>query len=135
MPGASARRSAQLRLLPGASALAPPHGARDEALDFILESVPAEDEARPPGSPDLGDVPLRDRIAEQLAVGAPPFFRGRAEPGVQRVLADHGARDAAGVVAVARPGKISRLRHDAEAHRIELDIAMAGQQVAFAVED
>src|SRR6266508_4431871 len=65
--------------LPRTPAFARPHRALDNAFDFILERVPAEDKTHPPRCPDFGDFLLRDRMTKQLTVGERPGFRCRAQ--------------------------------------------------------
>src|SRR3989338_9656591 len=72
-------------------------------------------------------------VPDELVVVVLPGVWRRAKRLIQRVQRDERVRRALGVDAVAAPRVLGRILHEPSAHRVELDVAAALQQVALPV--
>ncbi len=69
--------------------------------------------------------------SEQRPVGCPSFFVIGAELAVEEMRGEAFVRLSQPVGAVARPAVLRRVGHHPRPHRVELDVALARQQIAF----
>ena len=73
-------------------------------------------------------------LAQKQAVGLAACFGFRAECGMRRMRRQHGIRKAVAVGRANRPWIFGRIIRHARADRIEVDVSLALQYVAFAVD-
>ena len=99
-----------------------------------LEPLAPEDPAASRRRAQFGDPPFVQRLPEQRAIGGVPLGRGRAEGGEHNVVGHHRVGGAVGVSAVARPRVVPGRGDHVRADGIELDVPIAGQQMAFALD-
>src|SRR5690606_18964885 len=104
------------------------------ALDGLAEAVVAENVLALERRADLPDFVRVQPGDDQRAVGGSACRVVGAERAVTRVGLDQRVGRAARVGGVARPRVIRRIGHHPGAHRVELDVPVAPQQVVVAVD-
>jgi hypothetical protein len=112
-----------------------PGAPTDHRRDLLLKASTAQDKAAIGRLAKGVQGVLRDRVGEEFAVpGASRLVRiGQVQ--IQRVRRDHGIGNAERVAAVTRPEVLLRRANQACAHRIELDVALAGEEVAVGLDE
>src|SRR5262245_18235183 len=110
---------------------------RDEpagrAGDLPLDTFAAQRPAPVGGAAHRLEERRLEPLAKQRPVRLLAFSRIAAERAVERMIANERVGGARCVGAIARPRIVPRARHHAGAHRIELDVAAAGEEVRLAV--
>ena len=91
---------------------------------------PAQDEAAVDRVAHRGNRGRRELISEQTLVAPASRVVILAQFKIEGVCRDHRIRDAERLAAVARPGVAFRGRRPARPNRVELDVALAGDEVA-----
>ena len=100
-------------------------------LNLLFEAIVPQ---RSPGlnrGPDIMHLVWIQRASEQFPVGITPCFLILAERQIQGVRRQYCAGLPQPVGAVARPAVMRRVIHNRRAHRVQLDVALASEQIGF----
>jgi hypothetical protein len=122
-------------LFPRSSGLAGPGTAADHRGDLPLETLAAEREGAVGRIPNGCKIALRDLIGEAAQVASAARLLALGEGAINRVRNDHRIADAQSVATVARPRIIARGLYHVRANRVQLDVALAGEQIAVRLDD
>jgi hypothetical protein len=122
-------------LFPRSSGLAGPGTPADHRGDLPLETLAAEREGAVGRIPNGCKIALRDLIGEEVQVASAARFLALGEGAINRVRNDHRIADAQSVATVARPRIIARGLYHVRANRVQLDVALAGEQIAVRLDD
>jgi hypothetical protein len=100
-----------------------------------LETLAAEREPAIGRIPNGCNIALRDLIGEEAQVASAARLLALGEGAINRVRNDHRIADAQSVATVARPRIIARGLVHVRANRVQLDVALAGEQIAVRLDD
>ncbi len=101
---------------------------------FALEALRSERESTVGRSPDLGQKARIELAREHRSVGGAPAFSRIPERLQARMHGQQRVRHSLRVEAVARPRIVTRVPDHARAYRVGLDVLMAPEQIALAVD-
>src|SRR5258708_16445411 len=108
--------------------------ATDRIGDQLREAAVAERPATIGRRPQRRDEFAVERAAEQRAIGLAARLAPAPERAIDRMLAEQRIGGAVGMRAVARPAIGAWVIDDPGAHRVELDVAAAGEEIGLAVD-
>ncbi len=109
-------------------------GALGEGFDLGSQAIAAPDALLLGVAAQVGSFLRVEGFCDELRVGALAFVVGAAESQVGDVWGDARVVAAEGIAGVAGPGVLARPRDPTRACRIQLDVAIAGQQAMIAID-
>jgi len=117
-----------------ADGFARPSASPDHRGELSRKALVAEDEAAVGRIPDRVQVSLGDLVGEQAPIASATGILGFAKGAVDGMRSEDWVDIAEPVAAIAGPWVIAWSLHHARPDRIELDVALAGEQVTVGLD-
>jgi len=106
-----------------------PHAPAERRFNLFTKALVAEREVAGQAFTDVMELRLRELVSKQLTVGMLARSRVAIKPEIEVMVLDQGIGATPGVPGVRRPAVLVGTLHHAGRHRVQLDVAVAGQQV------